>query len=76
MISPFKVTSGTFAVLITASFLATGCVTQPSDKKPIAASDVCSVGRTLVCRKHHGKVYKCSCQSKDALRELLEPDLF
>ena len=64
------------AAPILLSVLAAGCATQATEEKPIAASDVCSASRTLVCSKHRGKIYKCSCQSNDALREFLEPDQF
>lgn len=59
-----------------ASVFAAGCTTQPTTEKPIVASDVCRAGRTLVCRKHRGKVFRCSCQSKEALRDLLEPEIY
>lgn len=59
--------------LAAACVLAAGCATEPTTERPIAASDVCKSGRTLVCRKHRGKIFRCSCQSKEALRDLLEP---
>lgn len=47
----------------------TACVGQPPPKDP-----VCRLGATLVCVERMGKVHKCTCQSKESMQDILEPN--
>ena len=50
-----------------------GCTTD-SPEKPPKRNDICAVGSTLVCEERVGQVTKCSCKSKDSMRDILEPE--
>ncbi len=58
-------------ILLFASLL-TACATPTRNGRAVLAADVCGSRGTLVCAERMGKTYKCSCQSKEALRDLFE----
>ncbi len=52
-------------------FLA-GCASRPSD--PVfEQTESCRPNSTLVCEQRMGKIIRCSCNSKDEIRDILEP---
>ena len=57
---------GMVALLIALQMAA--CVSGPTEK-----NSACEIGKTLVCTEYVGKVDKCTCKSKESLKDILEP---
>lgn len=63
------------ATLLAAIVLVSGCASPgPADPETTAQYSPCPPDLTLSCIEYNGKNMRCSCVSREDLREILEPD--
>ncbi len=53
--------------------LLSSCASNRS-AEPGNRNDMCRIGSTLVCEERVGQVTRCTCKSKDSMRDILEPE--